>query len=172
MNLERLPLSHFNNLDRADFVSQIGWIYEHSPWVAERAWDHRPFTTVDSLHAAMDNVVGSATPEEKMSLIQAHPDLAGRLAQERNLTAASTREQATAGLNELIPAEAQEMTTNNTLYREKFGFPFIVCVRLNNIGLIRKDFADRLQNGRAQEINVALGEISKIARLRLADFVA
>jgi len=117
-------------------------------------------------------VVASATPEEKMSLIQAHPDLAGRLAQERNLTAASTREQATAGLNELIPAEAQEMTTNNTLYREKFGFPFIVCVRLNNIGLIREAFADRLQNGRAQEINVALGEISKIARLRLADFIA
>ena len=159
-------------MDRADFVSQVGWIYEHSPWVAEQAWEHRPFTTADSLHAAMDNVVASATPEEKMSLIQAHPDLAGRLAQERNLTAASTSEQAIAGLNELIPAEAQEMTTNNALYREKFGFPFIVCVRLNNIGLIREAFADRLQNGRAQEINVALGEISKIARLRLADFIA
>jgi 2-oxo-4-hydroxy-4-carboxy-5-ureidoimidazoline decarboxylase len=172
MNLEHLQISHLNDMDRAEFVSHVGWIYEHSPWVAERAWEYRPFTTVDSLHAAMDNVVGSASPEEKMSLIEAHPDLGGRLAQERNLTAASTREQAIAGMNALIPAEAREMTTNNALYREKFGFPFIVCVRLNNIGLIREAFADRLQNGRAQEINVALGEISKIARLRLADFVA
>jgi 2-oxo-4-hydroxy-4-carboxy-5-ureidoimidazoline decarboxylase len=172
MNLERLPFTELNTLDRADFVSQVGWVYEHSAWVAERTWEHRPFTTVDGLHAAMDKVVESATPGEKMSLIQAHPDLAGRLAQQGKLTAASTSEQATAGLNELTPADAQELTKNNTRYREKFGFPFIVCVRLNNIELIREAFTERLQNDRAQEINVALREISKIASLRLADVVA
>ncbi len=159
-------------MDRADFVSLIGWVYEHSPWVAERAWEQRPFKTVDGLHEAMDKVVELAGPDEKLSLIQAHPDLAGRLAQEGKLTAASTSEQANARLNELAPEDATEMTKNNRLYREKFGFPFIVCVRLNNIKLIREAFTERLRNDRAQEINVALGEISKIARLRLADVVA
>jgi 2-oxo-4-hydroxy-4-carboxy-5-ureidoimidazoline decarboxylase len=171
MNLERLSISQLNTLDRAGFVSQIGWVYEHSDWVAERTWEHRPFTTVNGLHAAMDKVVEGATPGEKMSLIQAHPDLAGRLARQGKLTAASTREQAEAGLNELTPSDALEITKNNALYREKFGFPFIVCVRLNNIELIRDAITERLQNGRAQEINVALGEIAKIARLRLADIV-
>ncbi len=172
MNLEPLPLTQLNKMDRAGFVSQVGWVYEHSSWVAERAWERRPFATVDGLHATMDKVVESATADEKMSLVQAHPDLAGQLAQEGKLTAASTSEQATAGLNELTSADAQEITKNNTLYREKFGFPFIVCVRLNNIGLIREAFTERLQNGRGQEMNIALREISKIARLRLADVVA
>jgi 2-oxo-4-hydroxy-4-carboxy-5-ureidoimidazoline decarboxylase len=172
MNLERLSFTQLNTLDRAGFVSHVGWVYEHSAWVAERAWEHRPFTTIDGLHAAMDKVVEVATPGEKMSLIQAHPDLAGGLARQGKLTAASTSEQATAGLNELTPEDAQAITKNNRRYREKFGFPFIVCVRLNNIELIREAFKERLQNGRAQEINVALGEISKIARQRLADVVA
>ena len=171
MNPERIFLSQLNKLDRAAFVSRVGWVYEQSPWVAERVWEHRPFATVDGLHAAMERIVQSATAEQQIALIQAHPDLAGRLAQEGKLTAASTKEQAIAGLNDLTPDQAAEMTRNNTLYRQKFGFPFIVCVRLNNIGLIREAFAERLQNGRSREINVALGEISKIARLRLADVV-
>jgi 2-oxo-4-hydroxy-4-carboxy-5-ureidoimidazoline decarboxylase len=171
MNPERIFLSQLNKLDRASFVSRVGWVYEQSPWVAERVWEHRPFATVDGLHAAMERIVQSATAEQQIALLQAHPDLAGRLAQEGKLTAASRSEQATAGLNELTPNEVAEMTSNNTLYREKFGFPFIVCVRLNNIGLIREAFAARIHNSRSREINLALGEISKIARLRLADVV-
>ena len=78
MSIERLSLSQLNAMDRSAFVSQIGWVYEHSPWVAERAWEDRPFSTMDDLYAAMERAVHSAMPQQQLALIQAHPDLAGR----------------------------------------------------------------------------------------------
>jgi len=164
---ERLSLSQLNALDRVGFVSQIGWVYEHSPWVAEQAWEHRPFATIEDLHRAMERVVELAPPEKKLTLILAHPDLAGSLAQAGELTDASRHEQKGAGLNRLTPAQTEQMRHNNARYREKFGFPFIICARLNNSGTILDAFARRLENGRRQEIAVALEEISKIGRLRL-----
>ncbi len=101
MSVERLSLSQLNAMDRPDFVSQVGWVYEHSAWVAEGAWENRPFRTIDDLHAAMERVVQSATPQKQLALIQAHPDLAGRLRSASELTVASRREQADAGLNQL-----------------------------------------------------------------------
>jgi 2-oxo-4-hydroxy-4-carboxy-5-ureidoimidazoline decarboxylase len=156
-------------MDQSAFVSQIGWVYEHSAWVAEGAWENRPFWTIDDLHAGMERVVQSATPQKQLALIQAHPDLAGRLRSANELTVASRREQADAGLDLLTATEAEQMARHNARYREKFGFPFILCARLNNAGTIREALAKRLENSRAREIDVALGEISKIGRLRLAD---
>jgi 2-oxo-4-hydroxy-4-carboxy-5-ureidoimidazoline decarboxylase len=167
MIAERLSLSQVNALDRTAFVSQIGWVYEHSPWVAEEAWEHRPFATIEDLHAAMERVVELAPPERKLALILAHPDLAGGLAKASELTNASRSEQAGAGLNHLTAAQTEQMRHHNALYREKFGFPFILCARLNNTGTILDAFAKRLENSRRQEIVVALEEISKIGRLRL-----
>ena len=171
MSVERLSLSQLNVMDRSAFVSQVGWVYEHSPWVAEGAWEDRPFLTMDDLCAAMERVVHSATPRQQLALIQAHPDLAGRLSAASELTPASRSEQAGAGLHQLTIAETELLVHNNALYREKFGFPFVLCVRLNNAGAILGAFAERLENTRVEEIGVALAEISKIARLRLADII-
>jgi 2-oxo-4-hydroxy-4-carboxy-5-ureidoimidazoline decarboxylase len=164
---ERLSLSQLNLLDRAGFVSQIGWVYEHSPWVAEEAWEDRPFATIEDLHTAMERVVEFALPEKKLALILAHPDLAGNLARVGELTDASRREQTGAGLNHLTPAQTEQMRHNNAQYRDKFGFPFIICASQNNAGTILDAFARRLENSRWQEIAIALEEVSKIVRLRL-----
>jgi 2-oxo-4-hydroxy-4-carboxy-5-ureidoimidazoline decarboxylase len=171
MSVERLSLSELNAMDRSAFVSQIGWVYEHSPWVAEEAWEDRPFSTMDDLCAAMERAVESATPERQLALIQAHPDLVGRLSAASELTPASRSEQAGAGLHQLTIAETELLAHNNALYREKFGFPFVLCVRLNNAGAILESFSERQENSLAEEIGVALAEISKIARLRLADAI-
>jgi 2-oxo-4-hydroxy-4-carboxy-5-ureidoimidazoline decarboxylase len=171
MNVERLSLSQLNTMDRAAFLSRVGWVYEHSPWVAQGAWEGRPFATMDDLCAAMERAVHSATPQQQLALIQAHPDLAGRLSSVGELTPASHSEQAEAGLHQLTVAETELLARNNALYREKFGFPFVLCVRLNNAGAILEAFSERLENTRAEEIGVALAEISKIARLRLADVI-
>jgi 2-oxo-4-hydroxy-4-carboxy-5-ureidoimidazoline decarboxylase len=172
MSVERLSLAQLNAMDRSAFVSQVGWAYEHSAWVAEGAWEDRPFRTIDDLYTAMERVVRSATPQKQLALIQAHPDLAGRFRSASELTVASRREQADAGLNQLTASEAEQMARNNERYREKFGFPFILCARLNNAKSIREALEKRLENSRAKEIDVALGEISKIGRLRLADAIS
>ena len=171
MSVVRLPLAELNKMDQSSFVSHVGWVYENSPWVAESAWRHRPFVTVENLHAMMDRVVRSATAEKQLALIQAHPDLAVRFGRLGQLTDASRREQADAGLNQLTPAQAAEMALNNALYRDKFGFPFIICARLNDFEMIREAFSNRLDNHREKEIATALEEISKIGRLRLADAI-
>lgn len=171
MSVVRLPLAELNKMDQSSFISHVGWVYENSPWVAEGAWKHRPFATVEDLHATMEMVVRSATGEKQLALIQAHPDLAVRFGRVGQLTNASRREQADAGLNQLTPTQAAEMALNNACYRDKFGFPFIICARLNNIEMIREAFSNRLDNHREKELEIVLGEISKIGRLRLADAI-
>jgi 2-oxo-4-hydroxy-4-carboxy-5-ureidoimidazoline decarboxylase len=116
-------------------------------------------------------VVRSATSEKQLALIKAHPDLAVRFGQVGQLTDASRREQADAGLNRLTPRQAEEMALNNARYRDKFGFPFIICARLNNPEMISEAFSKRLDNDPDKEVDIALGEISKIGRLRLADAI-
>ena len=172
MSVERLPLLQLNAMDQSAFVSHIGWVYENSPWVAEGAWEIRPFSTIDDVHAAMERVVHSATPQKQLALIQEHPDLAARVCSVNELTVASRREQTDAGLDRLPADEAEQMVHHNAIYRKKFGFPFILCARLNNARTIREVLAKRLENSRAKEIEVALEEISKIALLRLADAIS
>ena len=159
-------------MDRSAFVSSISWVYEHSPWVAEKAWEHRPFADLDALHSAMDAVVQAAPEEKRLALIQAHPDLAGRQAKLGQLTDTSSREQAQAGLKGLAADLTTELDRQNTAYREKFGFPFIICARLENVNTILDALANRLEHDRETEITLALEEISKIARLRLKEAIS
>ena len=146
-------------------------VFEHSPWVAEETWPQRPFASADALHAALCATMRGAARERQLALIRAHPDLAGRLAQQKKLTAESTREQASAGLDRLTDAELAEFTRQNDAYQGKFGFPFIICARLNAKAAILAAMQARSANPPETEFATALGEIEKIARLRLNDLL-
>jgi OHCU decarboxylase len=165
------PLSRLNAFDQAGFVAVCGPLFEHSPWIAGRAWPRRPFASVERLHAAMVDVMYSATEEEQIKLISSHPDLVGRLARDGRLTAESTAEQSAAGLTGLSPGDAETFDRYNAAYKAKFGFPFVICARENKKDAILRAFPIRLNNDRAAEIATALAEIAKIARLRLLDAV-
>jgi 2-oxo-4-hydroxy-4-carboxy-5-ureidoimidazoline decarboxylase len=160
-------LAELNALDRAEFTRIVGPVFEHSPWVAARTASQRPFPSREALHAALVATVSKASDEEKLSLIRAHPDLIG----DAHLTAASQAEQASAGLHDTTAAEAKQFREYNRQYRERFGFPFVICARLNKKEAIARAFPFRLQNSREQEIETALQEISKIAELRLRDLI-
>lgn len=165
-------LGYLNTCDRAAFVASLGHLFEHSPWVAEETWTRRPFASVEALHAALCATMRAAPRERQLALIRAHPDLAGRLAQQKKLTAESTREQASAGLNQLTDAELAEFTRHNDAYRAKFGFPFIICARLNAKDTILAAMRARSANAPDAEFATALAEIEKIARLRLQDVLS
>ncbi|HEY0269522.1 MAG TPA: 2-oxo-4-hydroxy-4-carboxy-5-ureidoimidazoline decarboxylase [Sphingomonas sp.] len=152
--------------DRAAFVARYGALFEHSPWVVERAADHLP---MPDLHAGLMAIVREATPEEQLALIRAHPELAGKAAIDRTLTDASAAEQASAGLDRLGEAEYARFHALNAAYRERFDFPFIICVRLTDKAGILAAMAERLANDRETEIATAIAEIGKIVRLRLED---
>ena len=166
-----MTIDDVNRLGRAAFVDAFGGTFEHSPWVAERAHKAAPFASRDALHAAMVAAVDAATDDEKLALIRAHPDLVGRLAREGRLTADSTAEQRAAGLDALAPGEAADFERFNAAYRERFGFPFVICARENRKAAILAAFPVRLRNDAATEVRTALAEVAKIARLRLADRV-
>lgn len=141
-------------------------LFEHSPWVEARA-DAAPSS--GNRHADLMAVVHAATPVEQLALIRAHPELAGKAAIDRTLTVASSAEQASAGLDRLSEAEFARFHELNAAYRERFGFPFIICVRLTDKAGILAAMAQRLGNDRATEIATALAQIGEIVRLRLED---
>jgi OHCU decarboxylase len=165
-------LRDLNDKDRAAFVAVCGGFFEHSPWIAEQAWDRRPFHSREELHRAMCQVVTDSSIEQKLALIRAHPDLVGRLAREGKLTASSTAEQAAAGLNALSADEAAAFESYNQQYKARFGFPFVICARQNRKEAILAAFPIRLKNSAQQEISTAIDEIYKIARLRLIDAIS
>jgi OHCU decarboxylase len=158
-----------NELDRRRFVERFGPLFEHSPWVAETAWSDRPFADAEELFEALRAAMYAAPRERQLALIRAHPDLAGRAAIEGMLTARSRNEQASAGLDRLRPDEYEAFTRTNAAYRARFGFPLVVCVREHTKESILRTAAERLEHSRDEEVRVALGEIAKIARLRLRD---
>jgi 2-oxo-4-hydroxy-4-carboxy-5-ureidoimidazoline decarboxylase len=164
-----MTIAELNRTDRTAFVAALGHLFEHSPWVVERTWPRRPFADAAGLHAELGAELARAPREEQLALIRAHPDLAGRLAQLGQLTAASTREQASAGLHELTADELRRFQRLNQDYRGKFGFPFVICARLNDRGAIAHALEARLQNDAEAERATALAEIEKIAWLRLQD---
>jgi 2-oxo-4-hydroxy-4-carboxy-5-ureidoimidazoline decarboxylase len=168
--MKRTP-AEWNALSEADFTALLGGVYEHSPWIAEAAAGQRPFGSVAALQDAMRSVVETAPPEAQLALIQAHPDLAGRLAKLGQLTPESTREQAAAGLDAMSPEELQRMTAGNEAYRAKFGFPFIICARRHTKESILDAMAARLQHDPAAERAAALQEIHHIAQLRMEDIL-
>lgn len=162
-------LAQINQSDRAAFVAALGHLFEHSPWVVEETWAQRPFASREALHAELCATMHSAVRERQLALIRAHPDLAGRLAQQKKLTAESTREQASAGLDQLTDAELADFTRRNDTYLARFGFPFIICARLNAKSAILTAMQSRVDNTPGAEFATALGEIEKIAWLRLQD---
>lgn len=164
-------LNDLNQAGQSAFVAALGHLFEHSPWVAEETWPKRPFASAETLHAALCATMRGATRDRQLALIRAHPDLAGRLARQRQLTAESTREQASAGLDQLTDAELAEFTRHNDSYKVKFGFPFIICARLNAKASILAAMAARWSNPPEVEFTTALGEIEKIAWLRLSDLL-
>ena len=170
--MTRHPLNQLNESDRDTFVAICGPLFEHSPWIAERTWSRRPFATIDELHRALTDTMYAASIDEQVQLIAAHPDLVGRLAREGALTRESTTEQAAAGLTQLSPGDIETFNRCNAAYRERFGFPFVICARANKKDAILAAFPLRLKNSPEQEIATALGEIAKIARLRLLDRVS
>ena len=141
-------------------------LFEHSPWVEERA-DARPPS--GDRHADLMAVLHDATPAEQLALIRAHPELAGKAAIDGTLTQASAAEQASAGLDRLTPAEYERFHALNTAYKERFDFPFIICVRLTDKAGILAAMERRLENSRDAEIATALQQIGEIVRLRLED---
>jgi OHCU decarboxylase len=166
-----VPLAQLNAFNQDQFVATLGGVFESSPWVAARAWQQRPFRSVDALHQAMCSTMYAAPVEQQIALIRAHPDLAGKAALAGDLTPESTREQASVGLDRLTPQELRTFTERNEAYQQRFGFPFIICVRKHTKHGILQSYVDRLGNTREQEITTALGEIAKIAHLRLNDLV-
>jgi OHCU decarboxylase len=160
-------LAELNAASVEEFVRVVGSVYEHSPHFARRAAVKRPFVDTDHLRHAMQQEVNQAAESEQMELIKAHPDLVGRAV----LTAESKGEQASAGLTDLSDDEVETFRRHNSAYREKFGFPFIICARMNRKDAILEAFPGRLQNDAAAEKKTALDEIHKIAALRLHDIL-
>ena len=157
--------------DRDRFVAAFGRVFEASPWVARDAWEARPFSDVDALHAALVAAVERAPAARRLDLIRAHPDLAGKAALAGDVAEASRREQRGAGLDQLTPEEFARFQTLNHRYRERFGFPFILAVRGHDKHSILEAFELRLGNDPATERQRALEEIYRIARFRLEDLV-
>ncbi len=169
-----LNLDHLNTASRADFTRLLDGIYEHSPWIAERAWDARPFATLEALKQALVAALRASTREEQLGLIRAHPELAGKAMVARTLTAESTNEQGKAGLTHCTPEEFARIQQLNAGYNEKFGFPFILAVRgPRGVGLDKRQiiaaFERRLQHHPDFEFAEALRNIHRIAEIRLAD---
>ncbi|MGH7736468.1 MAG: 2-oxo-4-hydroxy-4-carboxy-5-ureidoimidazoline decarboxylase [Candidatus Tyrphobacter sp.] len=167
-----MTIGRLNAADRAAFVAAVGFAFEHSPWIAQKAWERRPFAGIQDLHDAMLGVVAAASPQERLALIAAHPDLAGRIAREGRLGESSSREQASAGLDRLGAEQMARFDELNAAYRARFGFPFVVCARAQTADAILAAMDRRLHNDREAEVDAALTEIGKIAYLRLAEAIS
>ena len=160
-----MTLEEVNRMDREAFVASLGWVFEHSPWVAERAWPRRPFAGVEALHQAMAEQVMSALPAEQLALIRAHPDLGARA----RMSSASSGEQAGVGLDHLTVEEYEQLHRLNAAYREKFGFPFLYAVKGSTRQNILSALEQRLSNDLAAEHAMALTQIYRIAQIRLEE---
>jgi OHCU decarboxylase len=156
-----MTLHDLNAMDRESFVAAVGWIFEDSPWVAHRAWDARPFPSVEAIHQEMVRQVQSAARAEQLTLLRAHPDLGSRA----RMSVASTSEQARAGLDRLTPQECDEFQA----YRDKFGFPFLFAVKGSSKGDIMGALRRRIAADAEAEIAEALAQVYRIAWFRLED---
>jgi 2-oxo-4-hydroxy-4-carboxy-5-ureidoimidazoline decarboxylase len=171
MAASRIPLEQLNTASADDFVSALAGIYEHSPWVAAAVAGQRPFASLAALNEAMAAAVRAAPSPQRLALIEGHPDLAGKAARAGEMTAESKSEQGGAGLDRLSETEYARFHGLNNAYREKFRFPFIICVRRHTRDSILRQYEWRLQNGAEAERDTTLAEICRIAALRLNDRV-
>ncbi len=161
-----------SEMDRDTFVAEFGGVFEHSPWIAEGAFDLELGPTHDTatgVHSALARIFRSASEEARLGVLTAHPDLAGKLAEAKRLTAESTAEQASVGLDALTDEERASFTELNAAYTSKFGFPFIIAVRDNTKASIMEAFHRRIDNDRATELAEACRQVERIAELRLRE---
>lgn len=165
MTAGRLSIAEVNALDREAFVARFGGIYEHSPWVAERACSGRPFADRRALAAAMQQAVHSAPRERQLALLRAHPALGARLA----LSDYSRAEQAGAGIAAATESERAELRELNARYEQRFGFPFILAVKGATLPAILASCRRRVTAAPEAEFEEALRQVARIASLRLAD---
>lgn len=162
-----MTLAEVNALDKDKFVETVGWTFEHSPWVAERAWRRKPFSSFDDLSTRMIQEVQSASPDQQLDLLRAHPDLGTRA----KVSASSAAEQSGAGLDQLTQSEYDELIRLNKQYRDKFGFPFLFAVKGSDRKTIIDALKRRMNSTPDQEFQVALGHVFRIARFRLEEII-
>jgi 2-oxo-4-hydroxy-4-carboxy-5-ureidoimidazoline decarboxylase len=167
-----IALAKLNALDRDGFVAVLAGIFEHSPWIPAAAFDARPFASAEALHRAMADIVKAAPQARKLALLKAHPELAAKSDRKAPLTAESTAEQAGAGLDSLAEDEAARLAAANRLYRQRFGFPFIIAVRgQRDRAAILAALEARANNSEKAEMDTAIAEVAKIAWFRLRDLI-
>ena len=164
-------LADLNACSKDDFVAALANIFEYSPWIAEQAVSARPFAGANALFAAMKAAVDRAPSELRLALIKGHPDLANKTQRAAGLTAESSDEQNSVGLDRLSDAEYEAFERVNNAYRSKFGFPYIVCVRRHTKDSILRDFERRLPNDAKTETQTSIAEICRVAALRLDQLV-
>lgn len=165
--MSEFTIEELNQADKESFVDILGSVYERSPWVAERTWSEQPFSSVDELHESMERAVQNVSQEEKLELLRAHPDLGERT----EMTDASQREQASAGLDQLSPSQYETFQNLNETYRENFGFPFIIAVKDESPSTIRNAMEERVDHSKSEEFQTALNEVHTIARFRLEEML-
>lgn len=165
-------LDELNLCSEQAFVDVLGGIFEHSPWVAEAVVSQRPFASTAALHQAMADAVRAAGDNAQLTLIRAHPELAGKAAIRGELTAESSREQSGAGLTQCSTEEFAQLQRLNAEYKEKFGFPFIIAVRNHERQSIIRHFTQRLAASRADEMRECIEQIIRIGEFRLADLIS
>lgn len=166
-----MNLSSLNEQDQSAFTDALADIFEHSPWIPEATWKTRPFNTLDDLHDKLCQTLDASAEELKLDLIRAHPDLAGKLAVAGELTDFSTAEQASAQLDKLTQDQFEHMSSLNQQYKNKFGFPFIICVKEHTQASIFEHFEERVNNDATSELEAALFQIKRIAWHRLNDLI-
>lgn len=162
-----MTLAELNALDRAGFVEAVGWVFEHSPWVADQVCDERPYPSLEVLHQRMVNQVEIAAAAKQLALLRAHPDLGTRA----RISAASTAEQSGAGLDRLTPDEFERLHRLNSAYRDKFGFPFLFAVKGSTKYDILQALERRIQAPPDAERQEALRQVYRIAEFRLRDTI-
>lgn len=169
---EAPDLDAINRMDRDAFVAALGSTFEHSPWVAESAWQARPFASVDAVHDAMIGVVQRAPRQQQIAFLCGHPELAGKEAQAGAMTRESVGEQSSAGLDSLSRAEVDDLAALNATYAARHGFPFIIAVRRYDKPAIFEQLRHRIERNSDAELDEALRQIGTITRLRIEDKVA
>lgn len=163
-----MNISKLNTTTQEEFTQILAEIYEHSSWIPNKAWYSRPFANIDNLHQTMFKIVEDSSNEEKLTLLRAHPQLAGKEAKDGNLTDASTEEQSAANLTALSTDEMDEITLLNSQYVDSHQFPFIIAVKGHNKASIFEAFTMRINNPTDKELPTAIWQVGLIASFRLA----
>ncbi|XP_035680995.1 2-oxo-4-hydroxy-4-carboxy-5-ureidoimidazoline decarboxylase-like [Branchiostoma floridae] len=166
-----LTIAEVNKLDSEEFIEIFGNVVENCKLAAAAVWSHKPFQDVDHLNQTIADFLDALPQKGKEGVLRCHPDLAGRLAQAGQLTAESTQEQRSAGLDQLTQDELSTLTDLNQQYKVKFGFPFVICARLNKKAAILNGLTERLKHSAEEETLAGVEEVKKICQLRIVDIV-